>query len=189
MFRRFFGLIVVLGAFAACAPGAMVTQGDPRPDLDRDYRLVDFGFATLPDLAVSEANTYYPQADVVWRGDPMGDRIAQIEALFTEAARRNLDGGADVKNTGTPVAMDVTLVRFHGLTRRTQFSTGGVYNIVFDVVIRDAGTGAVIEPSRRVVANLDAWGGNTNAQLEEQGVTQKIRVTDFLTTVLADQLR
>ncbi|WP_245541092.1 DUF6778 family protein [Yoonia vestfoldensis] len=182
-------MALLLGALAACAPGAMVTQGDPRPDVERDYRLVALDFSTLPNLVVSEANTYYPQADVVWRGDPAGDRIAQIEALFTEAARRNMDGGADIKNANSRVVMDVTLVRFHGLTRRTQFSTGGVYNIIFDVAIRDAGTGAVIEPSRRVVANLDSWGGNTNAQLEERGITQKIRVTEFLTTVLADQLR
>jgi hypothetical protein len=189
MFRRVFGLVILLGALAACAPGAMVTQGDPRPDVERDYRLAGLNFGTLPDLVVSESNTYYPQVDVVWRGDPAGDRIAQIEAMFTEAARRNMDDGRDIKNTNRRVVMDVTLVRFHGLTRRTQFSTGGVYNIAFDLAIRDAGTGAVIEPARRVVANLDAWGGNTNAKLEEQGITQKMRVTDFLTTVLAQQLR
>ncbi len=186
MLRRVFGLVLVLGALAACAP-VMLPQGDPRPDVERNYRLVGLQFAALPDLRVSEANNYYPQADIVWRGDPVGDRIAQIEALFTEAARRNMS--QDIKNSDRRVVLDVTLVRFHGLTRRTQFSTGGVYNIIFDLAIRDAGTGAVIEPARRVVANLDAWGGNTNAQLEEQGITQKIRVTDFLTTVLADQLR
>lgn len=187
MFRRVFGLVVLLGALAACAPGAMATRGEPRPDVERDYRLMGLNFAALPDLRVSEANTYYPQADIVWRGDPAGDRIAQIEALFTEAARRNMT--TDIKNTNRRVLLDVTLVRFHGLTNRTQFSTGGVYNVIFDLAVRDAGTGAVIEPARRVVANLDAWGGNTNAQLEAQGITQKMRVTDFLTTVLAEQLR
>ncbi|WP_322888863.1 MULTISPECIES: DUF6778 family protein [unclassified Yoonia] len=187
MFRRIFGLVVLLGALAACAPGAMVIQGDPRPDLVRDYKLVGLNFATLPDLQVSEANSYYPQADIVWRGDPAGDRLAQIEALFTEAARRNM--ATDMKNADRRVVLDVTLVRFHGLSNRTQFSTGGVYNVIFDLAVRDAQTGAVIEPTRRVVANLDAWGGNANAQLEAQGITQKMRVTDFLTSVLADQLR
>lgn len=187
MFRRVFGLVVLLGALTACAPGVMGTEGDPRPDVTRDYRLAGLNFATLPGLQVSEANSYYPQADIVWRGDPSGDRVAQIEALFVEAARRNMT--TDVKDSNRAVAMDVTLVRFHGLTNRTQFSTGGVYNIIFDLAIRDAGTGEVIEPARRVVANLDAWGGNTNAQLEAQGITQKMRVTDFLTTVLAEQLR
>jgi hypothetical protein len=48
---------------------------------------------------------------------------------------------------------------------------------------------AVIEPTRRVIANLEAWGGNINAEIDGQGVTQKMRVTDFLTSVLAEQLR
>lgn len=35
-------------------------------------------FAASSDLSVSESNSYYPNADVVWRGDPIGDRIQQI---------------------------------------------------------------------------------------------------------------
>lgn len=57
------------------------------------------------------------------------------------------------------------------------------------MTLRDYRSGAVIEPARRIVANLEAWGGNANARLDAQGVTEKARVTDFLTSVLADQLR
>jgi hypothetical protein len=200
MFRKVFGLVILLAALAACAPGVTRMQSDPRTAIDSssraeglafatvpNYHLAGLAFSTLPDLSVSEANTFYPAADVVWHGDPSGDRIAQIEALFAEAARRNM--ADDSRNADQRVVLDVKLVRFHGLTNRTQFSTGGVYNIIFDLTMRDAATGEVIEPTRRVVADLDAWGGNTNALLEAEGITQKKRVTDFLTTVLAEQLR
>ncbi len=37
-------------------------------------------------LKVSESNVYYPRGDIVWRGDPIGDRYEQIEAIFQSAA-------------------------------------------------------------------------------------------------------
>ncbi|MDA0720933.1 MAG: hypothetical protein O2994_04550 [Proteobacteria bacterium] len=185
MFHRFLSVLALLGAFAACTPAGTV-QGDPRQDIARDYRLAGVNFSALADLTISEENSIYPQADIVWHGDAPGDRIAQIAAMFQEAAARNI---VATRAGDRPVALDITLVRFHGVTRRAEFSTGGVHHIVFDLTVRDADIGTVIEPKRRVVANLEAWGGNINAQLDAQGATQKLRVTDFLTSVLADQLR
>lgn len=188
MLRRIFGIVVILVTLAACGAGPFTGQSDPRPQMARAYDLTGFSFAARPDLTVSESNQYYPSADIVWRGDPAGDRIVQIEALFAEAVRRNL-GTGDALTATRSVTADIVLERFHGLTQRAQFSTGGVYNIVFHLTVRDAATGDVIEPARRIVANLDAWDSAENARLEQAGVTQKMRVTDFLTDVLRQQLR
>jgi hypothetical protein len=56
------------------------------------------------------------------------------------------------------------------------------------MTVRNAVTGAVIEPTRRVVGNLEAPGGERATQLESQGQTQKVRVTDFLASLLRAQL-
>jgi len=180
MFRRFFVVSLLLAAVSACG----ANMSDPRPDVARSYELTGLNFAAAPDLTVSEAANYYPVADVVWRGDPVGDRIAQIGSMFTEAAARNTGnlGGTQ------PIVVDVVLDRFHGVTERTQYTIGGVYNIAFRMTIRDARTGAIIEPERRVVFNLDAPGGQQAIELDRAGQTQRIRVTDFLASSLRAEL-
>jgi len=62
--------------------------GDVRT-IARSYAIEDMTFTASTQLRVSEANSYYPSADVVWRGDPVGDRIAQIGAIFATATERN----------------------------------------------------------------------------------------------------
>ena len=153
-------------------------------EVARDYHIHGLNFIASTDLNVSEGNGYYPMTDVVWRGDPVGDRLEQIGAIFHEATSRNearLDG---VKG----VQIDIELVRFHGVTERTRFSFGGIYNIVFDLTLRDDKTGEVIEQTRRVQANLAAPGGIAALMLEQRGQTEKVRVTDFLTQVIRDEL-
>lgn len=185
MLRRFFVVSMLLATLGACTGGPFVGHSDPRPDMAREYTLVGLNFSAQPGLRVSEENGYYPQAEVVWRGDPPGDRIAQVAALFQQAARRNFD----TKAAGRRVVVDVVLERFHGLTERTQYSVGGVYNIIFSFAVRDAASGVVIEPARRIVANLDGPGGNAAVALEQRGQTQKVRVTDFLANVIATELQ
>ncbi|WP_342071236.1 DUF6778 family protein [Yoonia algicola] len=152
--------------------------------MDRSYALRRFNFNALSGLTVSEEESFYPTADIVWRGDPLGPRIPQIAAMFEEAAARN----RGVLNGAVPVVVDVTLVRFHGVTNRTRYTVGGVYNVVFDMTVRNADTGMVIEAPRRVAGNLDAPGGASATELDNAGQTQKVRVTDFLTSLLRAQL-
>jgi hypothetical protein len=174
-----FSLLGLMGCGAATG-----MKSDPRPPMDRSYALQGFNFNVLEGLTVSEDESFYPTADVVWRGDPLGPRIPQIAAMFEEAAARN----RRVVNGALPVTVDVTLVRFHGVTNRTRYTVGGVYNVVFDMTVRNATTGDVIEPTRRVVGNLEAPGGTRATVLESEGQTQKVRVTDFLTSLLRAQL-
>ena len=186
--------IVALGlGVAGCASIDTVSRNIPLEtstfDIEaqvapRSYAIEAMTFSTIDELFVSEANSYYPQADVVWRGDPIGDRVAQVEAMFQTAATRNkerLEGD-------TLVVVDIQLVRFHGVTERTRFSIGGVYNIVFNMRVRNAETGEVIEDSRRILADLSAPGGIAALMQEQRGQTEKVRVTDFLTQVFSDEL-
>lgn len=183
MHRRTFLVSLPFLGLMGCST-AFGQKSDPRPQMARSYALRGFNFNALSGLTVSEDESFYPSADIVWRGDPVGPRIPQIAAMFEQAAARNrrfLDGSV-------PVTLDITLVRFHGVTNRTRYTVGGVYNVIFDMTIRDARTGDVIEPTRRVVADLDAPGGERASQLESEGQTQKVRVTDFLTSLLRSQL-
>lgn len=166
------------------APLDVPALGGEQQILQRNYAVRDIAFFVPAGLQVSEGNGYYPMSDIVWRGDPIGDRGTQINAIFTEAMNRN----QSTFQGDTPVNVEFELVRFHGVTERTRFSIGGVYNIIFNMTVRHAETGEVIEQPRRVVANLSAPGGVAAILAEQRGQTEKVRVTDFLTQVLKDEL-
>lgn len=173
------------GVGVVLSPDNQVTRQDGGLNVaDRyDYHLSSLNFALSPDLTVSESDSLYPNADIVWRGDPPGDRGQQIGALFQEAAAR-----ADAGITGSQhIVADVTLVRFHGLTERTRYSVGGIYDVVFDLTVRDA-AGNVIEGPRRVEAQLAGPGGQAALELERSGLTERVRVVDFLSQVLVSEL-
>ena len=162
------------------APIEVPALGAQTIAIARDYVVEDVTFTASNELRVSEGNSYYPNADVVWRGDPVGNRIDQIAAIFETATKRN-----DTKLDGNiPVIVDYELVRFHGVTERTRFSVGGVYNIEFMLSVRNALTGEIIEAPRRIEADLSAPGGIAALMLEQRGQTEKVRVTDFLTQVV-----
>lgn len=150
----------------------------------RSYNVENVVLKAQPDLSVSEANTFYPSADIVWRGDPYGDRIAQVISMFDTAFQRNenrLTGDRDVQ-------VEIELVRFHGVTERTRFTIGGVYNAVFDMTVRDSLTGEVIEETRRIQGDLSAPGGGAAYMQEQRGETEKVRVTQFLTQLIYNEL-
>jgi len=150
----------------------------------RSYDLRDISFAAPSDILISEGNGFYPNADVVWRGDPLGDRIAQVASLFDTALRRN-----DARLNGdTPVDVEIELVRFHGVTERTRFSIGGNYDMHFFMTVRHAETGEVLEEKRYLELDLAAPGGAGALLLERQGQTEKVRVTDFLTYTFGEEL-
>jgi len=194
MLKKLIALGVLALTVAGCADVDMATRNAPMETAPlaasatvaapRDYRLADIRFAVPENLSVSEANSYYPIADIVWRGDPHGDRGQQIAAMFDSAARAAAQG----INGSTPVILDITLVRFHGVTERTRYTVGGVHAIRFDLTVLDARNGAILEPTRRVDADLRALGGMEAIRADQQGQTQKVRVTAHLTALFRDSV-
>ncbi len=138
-----------------------------------------------PDtLTVSEANSYLPAGDIVWRGDPFGERYLQVATIFFEALKRGTSGlhGAHGIN------VNIEIVRFHALTNRARYTVGGVHRISFILTLRDAKTGALIEEPRLIRADLKAFGGGRALAAERRGQTQKVRITDHLAAVIQREI-
>ena len=153
-------------------------------ELPQSMRVSAINVRVPNTLKVSEANVYYPRADIVWRGEPIGDRHAQIKAIFEEAflnGTRDMAGEADV-------VLDVEIIRFHSVTEKTRYSVGGVHNMEFNLTVRSAATGLALAPTRRVEANLPAFGGNQAIQAEQRGQTQIVRVKGYLAQVVRQEL-
>ena len=159
---------------------AAADTGDAMPQV----RVGEIKVVVPKALTVSEANSYLHKGDIVWRGDPIGDRYAQVTAIFENAMTR----GTRSLEGDQAVTLDIVVKRFHALSEKARYSIGGVHNITFDLTVRDAATGAAIMPSREVRADLDALGGSVAIHADSIGQTQKVRITDHLAEVIRQEL-
>ena len=135
-------------------------------------------------LVVSEANLFYPVADIVWRGEPRGDRHDQIHRIFTEALGFGTAGMA----TGPEAIVEVQVRRFHALTEKTRFTVGGVHSVRFDLTVRDARSGAILEGPRYVIADVKAAGGRKALEEDQIGRTQRVVIIENLSQVIRREL-
>lgn len=184
--------LLMVSVVSACGGIPQVTRGtafsDPVqagvPMVQPDYNVQDLTIGFEPGLRVSEANSYYPIADIVWRGDSFGDRFEQISAI-ARGAMEPVTGGMKGAN---PVTVDVMFTRFHSLTEKTRYSVGGTHSIRFVLTVRDARSGVVVDGPRRVDASFPAFGGSAALAAEQRGETQKVRVSARLAEVIAQEL-
>lgn len=140
---------------------------------------------TVPEsLEVSEANLFYPNADIVWHGEPVGDRHAQVKAIFEQAAA----DATGRMTSGRAVEVDFELRRFHSVTAKTRYTVGGVHNVVFVMTVRDAATGEVIDGPRQVVADAKASGGARAIAEDEAGRTQKVVIVGMVSAAVRREL-
>ena len=177
----------------ACANTDTATRNAPAPSqlnalqaeqvVPKNYKVVDYSVRVPAELSVSEANVFYPVADIVWRGDAAGDRHMQVARLFQTSLERSMPW----VQGQVPVKANIELRRFHSLTERARYSVGGVHNMIFDMEIVNAETGQVIEPMHRMQIDLPALGGAAAVAADARGNTQKKRVTEHLTQVFAKE--
>ncbi len=183
MHRRTF-LVLLPASLAACAETGSRDLGGLPPPTVRDYDVIGLSVTVPRSLEVSEANVYYPGSDIVWRGDPPGDRYEQVRSIFETGMGR----GIRALNGSRKVKVAVEVRRFHSVTEKARYSVGGVHSIRFVLTVFDASTGQVIEGPRLVSADLNAFGGEQAIAADRAGQTQKVRVTDHLARVIRQQL-
>jgi hypothetical protein len=180
------GLTAVL--LSACVGGGTFeTAYDPLPaDVTRAWRLSDVRVNVPRDLTVSEAKSLLPQADIVWREDPLGDRYAQVGKIIDEAVTR----GASGLRGARPVVIDVTVTRFHALTFEAEQrgQNWGVHNIQFVAQVSDARTGEVLVPATEIRSELPALSGDQMRAARQKGVTQKSMITSHVAKTVAGWL-
>ncbi|MEO0677671.1 MAG: DUF6778 family protein [Pseudomonadota bacterium] len=186
---RLLALSVLGFSLAACATTDMATRSAPLevPGFQQaapSFDVTELRVRVPKSLRVSEANVYYPVADIVWRGEPMGNRHQQITQLVGTAFQEGTQQLEGIQ----PVLVDVEVTRFHSLTEKARYTIGGVHSIRFNMTVRDAATGAVIVPTRKVIADLDALGGRVALAAEANGITQKSRIHGHLVELIKLEL-
>lgn len=173
---------------SACVGGATFqTDYDPIPaDVSSAWRLAEVRVDVPRSLVVSEAKSLLPNADIVWREDPLGDRYDQVDVIMTNAITR----GAEGLRGSRRVIIDVTITRFHALTFEAEQrgENWGVHNIDFTARVLDAATGEVLVPSTAIRAELPALSGTQMREARRKGVTQKSMITNHVAKTVAGWL-
>ncbi len=172
----------ISGARNASQSGTAGTAGTVV--LQSQYQIVGANIIVPQKLRVSEANMFYPIADIVWRGEPRGDRYRQVEAIYQEA----FAAGTAKMTSGRKAVVDIEVTRFHCLTEKTRYTVGGVHSLHFMLTVRDADTGVVIDGPRAVVADVKAAGGAQAIAEDDMGMTQRVVVVQRLSEVIHREL-
>lgn len=171
---------------AACSGAWETSYEEPLdPAVTRDWTVRNVVVMLPEDLTTTEENAYAPDADVVWHGEPFGDRKAQAAAIVQDGIRQ----GARSLRGRQPVNLEVTLTEFHALTPKARNNApSAVHNISYIMQVVDARTGEAITEPEPIRADLIALTGANAIEAVLQGETQKVRITHHLKTVTAGWL-
>jgi hypothetical protein len=130
-------------------------------------------------LSVTEANLYYPLGDIIWHGDPAGDRREQVRTVLEEGLRAEADAlAAEAGDAALPeVIVEAELTRFHALTPVARATVGGLHTVAFNLTLRDADSGVVLDGPRSVRLDIPAAGGSRARRQDAEGLTQRVVIT------------
>jgi hypothetical protein len=155
------------------------------PETSRDWTVVDVRAIAYDSRSVSEDNVLVPFADIVWHGEPAGDRRVQVAAIVAEGVREAaapLDGPREVE-------IHIAVDRFHGVTPAAiNRSPGAVHDIAFRAAVVDRGTREVLVEPVRIDADLIAYTQRVAVISRLNGETERQRIVDHVAAVTAGWL-
>lgn len=175
-------LSVGAAAFLAGCSGTWEVAYDKNldPNVTRNWQLENVLVAVPPDLSVSNSNTFAPNADIVWHGEPFGDRRSQVAAILGEGIRA---GTADLKGK-RKVTIASTLIHFHAVTPASVGrAPAAVHNIAYEVQVLDSETGDALTEKQFIQADLEANVGSAAVAAAINGETQRVRIVSHIARV------
>ena len=194
--------LLVTAALSACATGEAPSRGIIGDEMSLNgaanagqvsngmtvqathYSVVRINVGVPRSLRVSEENVLFPNADIVWHGDPSGDRYAQVASILHDGIVMGTAG----MRTGRAVEVDVEVTRFHALTPKVRYAFGGMHTTHFTLTVRDARSGAIIDGPRPVVADVHGSGGAEAMAEEAAGMTQRVVIENRVAAVIRREL-
>jgi hypothetical protein len=174
-----FFLVGCAGNFASDYPLGIA------PETSRGWTVVDVRAIAYDSRSVSEDNILLPFADIVWHGEPAGDRRAQVAAIVAEGVREAaapLDGPREVE-------IHIAVDRFHGVTPAAiNRSPGAVHDVTFRAAVVDRDTREVLVEPVRIEADLIAYTQRVAVISRLNGETERQRIVDHVAAVTAGWL-
>ena len=179
-------LAMALG-LAGCATSeweTAYTQVDPAQAAS--WRLAMVDVAAPETLTTSDTDGYVPNFDIVWHGEPAGDRRAQAAAIVTEGIER---GARSALHGRKSVRISATITQFHAITPTVRKMDGvGVHNIQYTIQVFDAHSGAALTEPQNIKAEFPALTGKTGDEADARGLTQRVQIENHIAAVTQNWL-
>lgn len=171
---------------AACSNTWETAYEQLDPAQTANWRVASVDVAVPETLTTSEENSYTPDFDIVWHGEPAGDRRAQAAAIL----REGIEKGAAGLRGKTRVRIVATLGQFHAITPvvRENLQNSGVHNIQYSVQVFDARTGAALTEPQPVKAEFPALVGAAGDEADARGLTQRVQIVNQIALVTQNWL-
>jgi len=178
--------IMSFALLAACSAGWETTYDEPvDASVSRNWNVRAVNVAIPQGLTTTEENTFTPDADVVWHGEPFGDRIAQAAAIM----QTGIAQGAKGLHGRQHVTLNVVMTEFHAVTPKARAEApSAVHNISYTIQVMDARTGEPLTNPEMIRADLEAYTGQAAYDAFTRGESQKVRITRHLKDVTAGWL-
>ena len=152
------------------------------PAVARTWTVSDVIAATPAELSVSNANTFAPNADIVWHGEPFGDRREQVARILGEGVRKGTSG----LNGPRRVTVAATVLEFHAVTPASvSRAPGAVHNVRYALQVVDSNSGNPLTEQSVINADLEAYVGASAVTAAIEGNTQRVRIVDHIARVTA----
>lgn len=167
--------VLALSVLAGCGGNFRTYYDKPVPaSQSANWRLSSVQVTAPRTLVVSEAETFLPNADIVWREDTRGDRYTQVEKIMRDAITK----GASGLHGSRPVIIRATMTRFHAMTFLAETKApGGTHDVEFNLSISDARSGEVLYGPTHIEASLPAMTGDQMVRARLAGQSQKSQIT------------
>ncbi|MEF9603676.1 hypothetical protein O4J55_15500 [Paracoccus sp. PXZ] len=171
---------------AGCAATWETAYEQLDPAQTAGWRVAAVEVAVPETLTTSETNSYIPDFDIVWHGEPAGDRRAQVAAILKEG----IEKGAGGLNGKTRVRIVATVSQFHAITPvvRERLQDSGVHNIQYTVQVFDARSGAALSQPQLIKAEFPALVGRAADEAEAKGLTQRVQIVNQIAAVTQNWL-
>lgn len=180
-------VIAALGVLASCTSRNTTFDDEVRSLESTDWHVHGVRVTVPESLTTTEVNIFQPDVDIVWHGDPQGDRRAQVGEILHDGLEKAAES-LFPENTHRAVIIKATLLQFHSLTPRARAITGGVHKVKFSIEAVDQITGEVLAGPTVIEADEFAFGGRSAVASDAEGETMKIRITNRIAEVVADWL-
>lgn len=179
-FVKLISIGAVFGLLSACTFQTTSIPGVVGSEQSAGWHLHGVDVNVPAALTTSDVNIFQPNVDIVWHGDPMGDRKAQVATIIEDAiesAAENMIGPRGVR-------VQATLIHFHSLTPRARSVAGRVHKISFSLQVVDDETGQVLAGPEIIQADVKAYGAWQAVNADANNQTMKVRISDRITEVV-----
>ena len=156
------------------------------PAQSANWRLASVQVSAPATLTTSDVDGYTPDFDIVWHGEPAGDRHAQAAAIIKEGIER---GARSALNGREGVRIVATITQFHAITPTVRrMHTVGVHNIQYTVQVFDAHSGAALTEPQNIKAEFPALVGKAGDEADAAGNTQRVQIVNHVAAVTQNWL-